>query len=134
MDKTGTDTSTKLTYQNKCLEILNISEKIRYIGILNKFGRTISGKLRKNTQPLLSPDQARDEHFIESVRQQLRNSFNISIGKTLFSITKNEFVTLILIPSENRDVLYYITIDKDATFTDLSNIITRVKEFESKES
>lgn len=134
MDKTGTDTSTKLSYQNKCMEILNISEKIRYIGILNKFGRTISGKLRKNTQPLLSPDQARDEHFIESVRQQLRNSFNISIGKTLFSITKNEFVTLILIPSENQDVLYYITIDKDATFTDLSNIITRVKEFESKES
>lgn len=134
MDKTGTDTSNKLTYQNKCIEIINISEKIRYIGILNKFGRTISGKLRKNTQPLLSPDQARDEHFIESVRQQLRNSFNISIGKTLFSITKNEFVTLILIPSENRDVLYYITIDKDATFTDLSNIITRVKEFESKES
>ncbi|HYF99445.1 MAG TPA: hypothetical protein VD815_05095 [Candidatus Saccharimonadales bacterium] len=134
MDKTGTDTSTKLTYQNKCIEVLNISEKIRYIGILNKFGRTISGKLRKNTQPLLSPDQARDEHFIESVRQQLRNSFNTSIGKTLFSITKNEFVTLILIPSENQDVLYYITIDKDATFTDLSNIITRVKEFESKES
>ena len=134
MDKTGTDTSTKLSYQNKCMEILNISEKIRYIGILNKFGRTISGKLRKNTQPLLSPDQARDEHFIESVRQQLRNSFNISIGKTLFSITKNEFVTLILIPSENQDVLYYITINKDATFTDLSNIITRVKEFESKES
>jgi hypothetical protein len=134
MDKTGTDTSNKLTYQNKCIEIINISEKIRYIGILNKFGRTISGKLRKNTQPLLSPDQARDEHFIESVRQQLRNSFNISIGKTLFSITKNEFVTLILIPSENQDVLYYITIDKDATFTDLSNIITRVKEFESKES
>lgn len=134
MDKTGTDTSTKLTYQNKCMEILNISEKIRYIGILNKFGRTISGKLRQNTQPLLSPDQARDEHFIESVRQQLRNSFNTSIGKTLFSITKNEFVTLILIPSENQEVLYYITIDMDATFTDLSNIITRVKEFESKES
>ena len=92
MDKTGTDTSTKLTYQNKCMEILNISEKIRYIGILNKFGRTISCKLRKNTQPLLSPDQARDEHFIESVRQQLRNSYKTSIGKTLFSITKNEYV------------------------------------------
>lgn len=134
MDKTDIDTSTKLIYQNKCIEILNISEKIRYIGILNKFGRTISGKLRKNTQPLLSPDQARDEHFIESVRQQLRNSFNTSIGKTLFSITKNEFVTLILIPSENQRVLYYITIDKDATFTDLSNIITRVREFELKES
>ncbi len=134
MDNTDKNNLTKSIYQNKCLEFLNISENIRYVGILNRFGRTIAGRLRKEIQPLLSPDQARDEHFIESVRQQLRNSFNTSIGKTLFSITKNEFVILLLIPSENQDVLYYITIDKDATFSDLNNIITGVKELESKEN
>lgn len=120
----------KLSFQSKCVEFLNISNKIRYIGILNKFGRTISGKLRKDTKPLLSPDQARDEHFIESVRQQLRNSFDGSIGKTQFSITKNEFVILILIPSKNQDVLYYLTTDKDATLTDVNDIITKVKALE----
>jgi len=127
---TTTTDAAKLSFQSKCVEFLNISDKIRYIGILNKFGRTISGKLRKNTKPLLSPDQARDEHFIESVRQQLRNSFNGSIGKTQFSITKNEFVILILVPSKNQDVLYYITIDKDTTLTDVNDIITKVKELE----
>ena len=120
----------KLTYQRKCVDFLNISNKIRYIGILNKFGRTIAGKLRKDVKPLLSPDQAMDERFIESVRQQLRNSFNSSIGKTLFSITKNEFVILILIPSQSQDLLYYITIDKDATLADVNDIITKVKELE----
>ena len=79
----------KLTFQRKCVDILDISDKIRYVGILNKFGRTIAGKLRKETKPLLSPDQARDEHFIESIRQQLRNSFDNSIGKnTLFYYKK----------------------------------------------
>lgn len=121
---------TKLTYQRKCVDFLNISNKIRYIGILNKFGRTIAGKLRKDVKPLLSPDQAMDERFIESVRQQLRNSFNSSIGKTLFSITKNEFVILILIPSQSQDLLYYITIDKDTTLADVNDIITKVKELE----
>ena len=121
---------TKLAFQNKCMEFLNISDKIRYIGIINRFGRTVSGKLRKGIRPLLSPDQARDERFIESVRQQLRNSFDSSIGKTHYSITKNEFVTLVLIPSKNQDVLYYITIDKDATLVDVNDIITKVKELE----
>lgn len=127
---TSTANDTKLSFQSKCVEFLSISDKIRYIGILNKFGRTISGKLRKDTKPLLSPDQARDEHFIESVRQQLRNSFDGSIGKTHYSITKNEFVFLILIPSKNQDVLYYITTDKDATLTDVNDIITKVKALE----
>lgn len=120
----------KLAFQNKCMEFLNISDKIRYIGIINRFGRTVSGKLRKGIRPLLSPDQARDERFIESVRQQLRNSFDSSIGKTHYSITKNEFVTLVLIPSKNQDVLYYITIDKDATLVDVNDLITKVKELE----
>lgn len=120
----------KLAFQNKCMEFLNISDKIRYIGIINRFGRTVSGKLRKGIRPLLSPDQARDERFIESVRQQLRNSFDSSIGKTHYSITKNEFVTLVLIPSKNQNVLYYITIDKDATLVDVNDIITKVKELE----
>ena len=123
-------TADKLNLQSKCIEFLSISDKIRYVGILNKFGRTISGKLRKNTKPLLSPDQARDEHFIESVRQQLRNSFDGAIGKTHFSITKNDFVILILTPSKNQDVLYYITIDKDATLVDVNDIIAKVKESE----
>lgn len=121
----------KSVYHEKCIAFLNISEKIRYVGIINRFGRTVSGKLRKTVKPLLSPDQARDEHFIESIRQQLRNSFESSIGKTIFSITKNEFVTLVLIPSTTTDdVLYYVTIDKDVPLDEVNDIINKVIEIE----
>ncbi len=123
--------SSKSVYHEKCIAFLNISEKIRYVGIINRFGRTVSGKLRKTVKPLLSPDQARDEHFIESIRQQLRNSFESSIGKTIFSITKNEFVTLVLIPSKTTDdVLYYVTIDKDVPLDEVNDIINKVIEIE----
>ncbi|TVP39383.1 hypothetical protein [Candidatus Nitrosocosmicus arcticus] len=121
----------KSVYHEKCIAFLNISEKIRYVGIINRFGRTVSGKLRKTVKPLLSPDQARDEHFIESIRQQLRNSFESSIGKTIFSITKNEFVTLVLIPSKTTDdVLYYVTIDNDVPLDEVNDIINKVIEIE----
>ena len=123
--------SSKSVYHEKCIAFLNISEKIRYVGIINRFGRTVSGKLRKTVKPLLSPDQARDEHFIESIRQQLRNSFESSIGKTIFSITKNEFVTLVLIPSKTTDdVLYYVTLDKDVPLDEVNDIINKVIEIE----
>jgi hypothetical protein len=118
-------------YHDKCIAFLNISEKIRYVGIINKFGRTLSGKLRKNVKPLLSPEQARDEHFIESMRQQLRNSFESSIGKTIFSITKNELVTLLLVLSKTSDdVIYYVTIDKDVSLDEVNDIINKVIEIE----
>ncbi|MDQ4073150.1 MAG: hypothetical protein M3162_02465 [Thermoproteota archaeon] len=112
--------------QETCTEILKISEKIRYIGIINKYGRTIAGKLKYGIKPLLTPDQARDERFIESTRQQLRKNLNSTIGRTLYTITKNENVTFVLIPSQNQDLLYYITIDKDISTRELNDTITNV--------
>ena len=118
-------------YHDKCIAFLNISEKIRYIGIINRFGRTLSGKLRKNVKPLLSPEQARDEHFIESMRQQLRNFYESSIGATIFSITKNELVTLILVPSKSDDgVLYYVTVDRDVSLDEANDIINKIIEID----
>ena len=123
--------TSKSVYHDKCIAFLNISEKIRYVGIINRFGRTLSGKLRKDVKPFLSPEQARDEHFIESMRQQLRNSFESSIGATIFTITKNEFVTLVLVPSKtNDDVLYYATVDNDVSLDEINNIINKVIEID----
>ena len=131
MENKYTNHPSKSVYHDKCVAFLNISEKIRYDGIINRFGRTLSGKLRKNVKPLLSPEQARDEHFIESMRQQLRNSFESSIGKTIFSITKNELVTLLLVPSKTSDdVIYYVTIDKDVSLDEVNDIINKVIEIE----
>ncbi len=38
--------------KEKCLSFLNISEKIRYVGIINKYARTITGKLKNGIRPL----------------------------------------------------------------------------------
>ena len=62
-------------YKEKCNGILAISAHIRYAGIMNKFGRTLAGGLRKGVVPLLKPDEARNEYFIEAMRNQLRKNF-----------------------------------------------------------
>lgn len=112
--------------QEKCISILNISEKIRYVGIVNRFGRTVTGKLKNGIRPLLTPEQARDERYIESTRQQLRKALNTTIGKSIFTIEKNENVTFLLIPEETQDSFYYITIEKDTTLAEINEIINRI--------
>jgi len=113
-------------YQNICLSILNISPSIRYVGIINRFGRTITGKLKNGIKPILTPEQARDERYIESTRQYLRRSLEISTGKSLFTIEKNENVTFLLIPQITKDILYYITIEKDSTLNEVNEIINDI--------
>jgi len=113
-------------YQDICLSILKISDSIRYVGIINRFGRTITGKLKNGMKPILTPEQARDERYIESTRQYLRRSLEISTGKSLFTIEKNENVTFLLIPQITKDILYYITIEKDAKLNEINEIINDI--------
>ncbi|HXT83363.1 MAG TPA: hypothetical protein VN704_03380 [Verrucomicrobiae bacterium] len=114
--------------KEKCLTILKISEKIRYVGIINKFGRTLTGNLQNGIKPILTPEQARDERYIEAARRQLRKSLEISIGKSIFTIEKNENVTFLLIPDIDRDIFYYITLNKETTLPEISDILTKIKE------
>jgi hypothetical protein len=114
--------------REKCISFLSISEKIRYVGIINKFGRTITGKLKSGIRPLLTPEQARDERYIESTRQQLRKALEVSIGKSIFTIEKNENVTFLLIPDKSKDNFYYMTLDKDTPLTEINDIINKMIE------
>src|SRR6185503_11971954 len=108
-------------YKEKCNGILAISAHIRYAGIMNKFGRTLAGDLRKGVVPLLKPDEARNEYFIEATRNQLRKNFEKSIGGTEYTFTENQKVKILTLSSE--DYFYYITMDKDTPAAEVTRII-----------
>ncbi|MGI0048859.1 MAG: DUF6659 family protein [Nitrososphaera sp.] len=108
-------------YRDKCSSILAISPRIRYAGIVNKFGRTMAGGLRKGVVPLLKQDEATNEYFIEATRNQLRKNFERSIGRTEYTFTENEKVKILTIAGE--DHFYYITMDKDTPANEATKII-----------
>jgi hypothetical protein len=112
-------------YKQKCSNVLAISPRIRYAGIINKFGRTLAGGLRKGVVPLLRPDEARNEHFIEATRNQLRRSFEKSIGLAEYTFTENEKVKILTIAGQEH--FYYITMDKDTSANEVMKIIEDVK-------
>jgi hypothetical protein len=108
-----------------CRQIMGLSPQIRYVGLMNEFGRTISGQLRKDVIPLFSPDEARDENFLEATRNQMRKKFEKAIGKTNFTITENEKVKILTIPRVRG--FYYITLEKDAENKEIMYIVDFIK-------
>jgi hypothetical protein len=124
MNGSQTDPDTPL-YKQECRNILAVSPRIRYAGIINRFGRTLAGGLRKGVVPLLKPDEARNEHFIEATRNQLRKNFEKSIGREEYTLTENEKVKILTLSSE--EYFYYITMDKETSTNEVMKIIDDVK-------
>lgn len=120
MSRPNADPETQ-KHREKCGKILAISPRIRYAGVMNRFGRTLAGGLRKGVVPLLKPDEARNEYFIEATRYQLRKSFERSIGRTEYTLTENEKVKILTMT--NEDNFYYITMEKETPAQEVARII-----------
>jgi hypothetical protein len=108
--------------KEKCQMLLKISPKIRFVSIINEFGRTLAGQLRKGTVPLFNVEEARNEFFIEATTTRLRRNFESSIGKMEFNLTVNEKVIILIVPTASTGRLYYFTLDKRSSLQEISEI------------
>lgn len=110
-------------YRKKCQQILNISKSIRYVGVINEYGRTLTGIIRPGIKPLLKSEDAKNEFFIISNLITLRNSQATVLGDLDYALLKHKKVILIIIP--NRNAIFYITIDVNVK--PISEIISKIK-------
>jgi len=81
---------TIIGYRKKCQKILDVSKNIRYVGVINEYGRTLTGIIRPGVKPLLKSDQVRNEFFIISTLMVLRKILDGSLGKLDFIIIKHQ--------------------------------------------
>jgi hypothetical protein len=108
--------------KEKCRNLLLLSQRIRYVGIINNFGKTVAGQLRAGLVPLLNVEQAINEHFVEATRNQLRKAFDAALGTTLYTLTVNEKVITLTVPFQSGG-FYYITIDNEISSEELIKLI-----------
>lgn len=113
--------------KEKCHNLLLLSQKIRYVGMINNFGRTVAGQLRTGLVPLLNVEQAINEHFIDATRNQLRKAFDATLGTTLYTLTVNEKVITLTFPFRSGG-FYYISIDNDIGSEELIKLIDLLME------
>lgn len=113
------------TYRKKCQRILLVSSSIRYVGLINEYGRTLTGIIKQGTNPLLNPVQVRNEFFLISTMLSMRSTNYSAIGDMDYSIFKHKKVTLLAF--RRKEGTYYISLDQKMTFDLLSEIINKIK-------
>ncbi len=108
-------------YKDLCDKILGLNPKIRYVGIVNRFGKTLAGSMRNGVKPLFKPEEARDEFFLTAIKESMRERFYNSLGKCSFTLTVHEKVDLISFLHDKYIV--YISVDKGLAYDDVGRIV-----------
>ena len=89
---------------------MSISNDIRYAGVFNEFGRTISGKIRPGVKPIFSPDIVRQEFFAIASMMRLREKSSKALGRVEFVSISHKKINIVLFYT--KSVTYYITFNK----------------------
>jgi len=112
-----------INYRKKCQKVLNVSNNIRYVGVINEYGRTLSGIIRPGKKPLLKSDQAKNEFFTISTLNTLRKKSSSSLGKLDYLLLKHQKASVLAFQKNN--ITFYVSIEPNEK--NLSNIITKIK-------
>ena len=96
-------------YKSQCRKIMNASKSIRYAGVINEFGRTLTGAVRPGVKPLLNSEQVKNEFFIISTLMTLRKGPASAVGTLDYVVLKHQKVSIVAF--QKNKITYYVSID-----------------------
>jgi len=114
---------TVIKYRKQCQTILKISKNIRYAGVINVYGRTLTGIVNPKLKPLLKSEQVKNEFFILSTLMSLRKDAANSIGKLEHIILQHQKVIILIL--QKNDMTFYISINRSER--GIEKLITLIK-------
>ena len=114
---------TVIKYRKQCQSILKISKNIRYAGVINVYGRTLTGIVNPKLKPLLKSEQVKNEFFILSTLMSLRKDTVNSIGKLEHVILQHQKVIILIL--QKNDMTFYISINRGER--GIEKLITLIK-------
>ena len=112
-------------YRKKCQTILELSKSIRYVGLVNEYGRTMTGIIRPCLATLLSNESTRNEFFLVSTMLTMRNKASAALGNIDSIILKHDKVTVIIF--QRKEGIYYISVNKSVIPDAVNKIISKIK-------
>ncbi len=87
--------------------------KIRFCGIINSFGRLVTGGFRNGIKPLDNEDQRRMLYIQATLELFMKREFDDTLGSVNFITTYRDNVALITIPMP-QDHLLIISVERNA--------------------
>lgn len=110
-------------YRKKCQSILAVSENIRYAGVINSYGRTLTGIVRSNVKPLLKTEQAKNEFFVIPTLLNIREDYSKVLGKMDYMLLQHQKISVVVL--QKGKITYYISINKKDE--DVDRIIPKIR-------
>lgn len=112
-----------IAYRKKCQKIIGLSKSVRYAGIINEFGRTLTGMVRPGVVPLWAAEQVKNEFFIISTLMSLRKTYAQKVGALDFLVLSHPKVTILAF--QRKNLTYYISVNAKAK--DTESLILKIK-------
>ena len=114
-----------IKYKEQCQSILKLSNNIRYAGVINAYGRTLTGVIKPNLKPLLKSEEVKNEFFIVSTLISLRQASDSSVGKLDYILLKHSKVHIVIL--HKKKITFYISINpKEKNFEQLVSKIKKI--------
>ena len=125
MVKTAADKwkSTIMKYKKQCQQVLEISDNVRYAGVVNAYGRTLTGMIKPRLKPLLQSEDFKNELFVISTLISLRKDSVGAIGKLEHVVLEHQKITIVVLQKNN--VTYYVSLNRKEK--ELERIIASIK-------
>ncbi len=102
---------------------MRVSKSIRYTGVINEFGRTLTGIIKPGVKPLLKSEQVKNEFFIISTLMTLRKDPSSAVGKLDYVVLKHQKVTILAFQKDK--ITFYVSVD--AKEKALDKIIPKIR-------
>ena len=112
-----------IAYRKKCQKILGVSKSVRYTGVINEYGRTLTGIVKPGIMPLWTSEQIKNEFFIISTLMTLRKNSVQKVGALDFLLLSHQKVTILVF--QRKNITYYISVD--AKSKELEKLISKIK-------
>lgn len=114
---------TVIKYRKQCQKIIQVSKNVRYAGVINQYGRTITGIVRSDIKPLLKSEQVKNEFFILSTLMNLRKDSEKAVGKLNYVLLEHQKVSIVILQKNN--MTFYVSMDGKAK--NLHESISKIK-------
>jgi len=112
-----------ISYRKNCQKIIAISKSIRYAGVINEYGRTLTGIIQSGIKPILKPEDAKNEFFIVSNLITLRHVQSKEFGSLDHVVLQHKKATIICVPDGN--IVYYVSLNPSVK--SLDDTIKKIK-------
>ena len=112
-----------ISYRKNCQKILAISKSIRYVGVINEYGRTLAGIISPGIKPILKSEDIKNELFIISNLITLRHAQSKAFGSLDHVVLQHKKAIIVCIP--DGKVVYYISFNPSTK--PLADTIRKIK-------